>query len=82
MEAAAAGKLVMGTPVGYFERNAELGGGVLLPLDEQNFIGKLRETIVFYKNNPHEYRQRCLQIQKFAQENYDWQNKIDYWVKL
>jgi glycosyltransferase involved in cell wall biosynthesis len=82
MEAAAAGKLVIGTPVGYFERNAELGGGVLLPLDEENFIKKLREIILFYQNNPHEYRQRCLQIQKFAQENYDWKNKIDKWISL
>jgi glycosyltransferase involved in cell wall biosynthesis len=82
MEAAAAGKLVLGTPVGYFERNAVLGGGVLLPLDEENFIKKLREIVLFYQNNPHEYRQRCLQIQKFAQENYDWKNKVDKWINL
>ena len=82
MEAALAGRLVLGTPVGYFERNAKNGGGILLPLEPEQFIQKLKEYIIFYKNNPEEYRQACKQIQKYAQENYKWENKIDNWIKL
>jgi glycosyltransferase involved in cell wall biosynthesis len=82
MEAALAGRLVLGTPVGYFERNAKNGGGILLPLEPELFMQKLKEYINFYKNNPEEYRQKCIQIQKYAQENYKWENKIDNWIKL
>lgn len=82
MEAALAGRLVLGTPVGYFERNAKNGGGILLPLEPEQFMQKLKEYITFYKNNPEEYKQRCKQIQTYAQENYKWENKIDNWIKL
>lgn len=82
MEAALAGRLVLGTPVGYFEKNAKNGGGILLPVEPELFIQKLKEYIVYYKNNPKEYRKKCIEIQKYAQENYKWENKIDNWIKL
>lgn len=82
MEAAAAGKLTMGTPVGYFENNGKRGGGLLLGLEENQFKNDLIESINFYKDNPKEYIDACLSIQQFAKENYDWEVVIEDWVKL
>lgn len=82
LEAAAAGKLTIGTPVGYFEEHANLGGGLLVPLEEDAFVEKTRELIKFYKNNPVEYKQKCLNIQSYAKDNYDWSKKITSWVEF
>lgn len=82
MESAAAGRLPIGTPVGYFEHNAPLGGGVLAPIEEGLFVDFVANTLNFYKDNPVEYRQKCLQVQQFARDNYDWGHKIGGWVEL
>ena len=82
MEAAAAGRLVMGTPVGYFEHNAPKGGGILLPIDEDNFIKSAKEKIEFYRDNSEAYLKKCVEIQEFARYNYDWSLKINKWIEL
>ena len=82
MEAAAAGRLIMGTPVGYFEHNASKGAGIELPIDEQRFVVKAREHLEYYRDNPNQYRQQCKMSQEFAKENYDWSIVVDDWVKL
>lgn len=82
MEGAAAGKLCIGTPVGYFEENADLGGGITVPLDTQNFLLETSNTLLFYKNNPEEYYKKCVDIQEYARYNYDWSAVIDQWVSL
>jgi glycosyltransferase involved in cell wall biosynthesis len=82
LEAAAAGRLVIGTPVGYFEENGPKGGGVVVPLEEDAFIEKTKETILFYKNNPTIYKIKCQQIQQYARDNYDWSKKIEPWLEL
>jgi glycosyltransferase involved in cell wall biosynthesis len=82
MEAAAAGRLVLGTPVGYFEHNASKGAGIELPLDEENFVPKAKQHLMYYRDNPSEYRQKCQTIQQFARENYDWSCVIKYWIEI
>jgi glycosyltransferase involved in cell wall biosynthesis len=82
MEAAAAGRLVMGTPVGYFEHNANNGAGIELPMDQQSFIHKAKEHIVYFRDNPNQYRQQCQMSQEFARQNYDWSVVIDKWLSL
>lgn len=82
MEAAASGKLILGTPVGYFEENALNGAGILLPIEENNFSIKLKEHLNYYRDNPVEYKTRCQSIQQFAKENYDWKIVIEDWVNL
>lgn len=82
LEAAAAGRLTIGTPVGFFEKNGKLGGGVTVPIEDNLFVEKTRECILFYKDNPYEYRQKCLEIQAYARDNYDWCHKINAWVDL
>jgi glycosyltransferase involved in cell wall biosynthesis len=82
MEAAAAGKLVIGTPVGYFEENGKHGGGILVPLDELGFLNETRKNLMYYKDNPKEYKEKCQEIQNYARENYDWSKTINSWVEL
>lgn len=82
LEAAAAGRLCIGTPVGFFEENASKGGGILVSIDETEFINKIRETILYYKDNPNEYINKCSEIQTYAREHYDWSKKIGPWLEL
>lgn len=82
MEAAAAGKLVIGTPVGYFEHNAKRGAGIEVPIEENEFLHKTRQHILYYKDNPIQYKEKCESIQQFARENYDWSVVINEWVSL
>ena len=82
MEAAAAGRLVMGTYVGYFEHNADIGAGIGLPIDASEFITKAKEHIIYYRNNPVQYREKCQNIQQFAREHYDWSIVVKHWVDV
>jgi glycosyltransferase involved in cell wall biosynthesis len=85
MEAAAAGRLVMSTPVGYFEDYGPKGGGVVLPLghpNESEYCTALKESIEYYSKDSVAYNKKCLEIQEFARENYDWSRHIESWVNF
>jgi glycosyltransferase involved in cell wall biosynthesis len=82
MEGAAAGRLPIGTPVGYFKENALKGGGVLAPIEENQFIESVKQTILYYRNNPDAYVNKCLEVQSYARDNYDWSKKIGPWLEL
>jgi len=82
LEAAAAGRLPIGTPVGFFEENAPKGGGILVPLDENAFVEQTKQTILYYRDNPKEYVNKCLEVQAYARDHYDWSKKIKAWVEL
>ena len=80
LEAGAAGKLVISTPVGHWKRAGEQGAD-LVPIQEDEFIEKTVELLSYYKENPEKYRQRCLEIQHHAQ-SYDWKYVIDNWIEI
>lgn len=82
MECAAAGRLPIGTPVGYFKENAIKGGGILVPLEEEEFVNRTKQTLLYYKNNPNEYVEKCLEVQAFARDHYDWSKKVHSWAKI
>lgn len=82
MECAAAGRLPIGTPVGYFEDNAKKGGGVLVPLDEEEFLETTKLILNDFKNDPRAYRQKCERVREYAIQNYDWSVKIGDWINL
>lgn len=82
MEAAAAGRLCIGTPVGYFEHNGPAGGGVTVPIDAAQFVAGLTGQLTFYKQNPDAYRRKCDAIQQYARAHYDWTNFIEPWAKF
>lgn len=81
LEAAAAGKLVIGTPVGHWRELIGENGGIEVPIQEEDFIRQCVDMLIYYKNNPTEYKKRCVQIQEHA-KTYDWKNYINSWVKL
>ncbi len=82
MEAAAAGRLVIGTPVGYFETCGPEGGGVVVPINEQDFVTETTNHLNFYKDNPKEYIEKCEQIQQYARDHYDWSVRISDWLNI
>jgi glycosyltransferase involved in cell wall biosynthesis len=81
MEAAAAGRLVIGTPVGHFPRKAYEGGGILAPIEAEKFKAFTVETLRYYTDNPAAYRDKCHAIQEAARK-FDWKYTIDEWVEL
>jgi len=81
MEAAAAGRLVIGTPVGHFPLKASQGGGIIAPIEAEKFTAFATTTLRYYKANPTAYIEKCRSIQKAAQK-FDWQHTINEWVSL
>jgi glycosyltransferase involved in cell wall biosynthesis len=82
LEAAAAGKLCIGTPVGYFADNGLKGGGIQVSLEENKFVDEASAILNYYKYNPEQYHKKCLDIQEYARYNYDWSKVIDQWIEL
>lgn len=82
MECAAAGRLPIGTPVGYFAENAINGAGVLVPMDAEEFVEVTASTLFAYKNNPAMYRAKCAEAREYAIQNYDWGVRIAEWINL
>ncbi|WP_322418102.1 glycosyltransferase [Mesorhizobium huakuii] len=81
LEAAAAGRLVIGTPVGHFPLRAYQGGGIIAPIDSERFKRFTISTLLYYKSNPQAYVDKCHSI-KEAAKMFDWQYVIDEWVDL
>jgi glycosyltransferase involved in cell wall biosynthesis len=82
MECAAAGRLPIGTPVGYFEENAIKGGGVIVPMDDNEFVNVTSMILKDFKNDPRAYRLKCEMVREYARKNYDWSVKIKNWIDL
>lgn len=80
LEAAAAGKLVISTPVGIWLAKAG-DSGHTVPIDELEFVNRTTELLMYYKNNPDAYQLKCNQTQQHARR-YDWANVIQHWVEL
>lgn len=81
LEAAAAGRLVLTSPVGSWPDRIGSAGGVVLPLEDEEYVAAGTAHLLFYKNNPEAYQQKCQQIQEHAQ-SYDWSKVIHEWVEL
>jgi glycosyltransferase involved in cell wall biosynthesis len=80
LEASAAGKLVISTPVGLWRTRSGLSGHTV-PIEEKEFLKEVHNLLTFYKNNPDAYQEKCLSTQEYAR-CYDWSTVIDSWVKL
>lgn len=81
MEGAAAGRLIIGTPVGHFPRRAYQGGGILAPVEARKFESFVSETLKFYKENPSAFVDKCHSIQESARA-FDWRYSIQDWIDL
>jgi glycosyltransferase involved in cell wall biosynthesis len=77
MEAAASGKLVLSTKVGYFDE----GYGIVLNMNEENFISDAVHALEKYKD-PKLYSEACDKAQQYSIEHHDWTHHIEGWVNL
>jgi len=80
LEAAAAGKLVISTPVGIWLARAG-DSGHTVPIEETAFVENTVTLLNYYKNNPVEYQIKCAETQQHARR-YDWANVIHHWIEL
>jgi len=80
LEAAAAGKLVISTPVGIWLARAG-DSGHTVPIEETEFVRQTVELLNYYKNSPGDYQIKCAETQQHARR-YDWTNVIQSWVEL
>lgn len=81
LEAGAAGKLVITTPVGHYTTKITSLGADCVPIDEKLFLEQTVKLLTQYKADSNLYKQRCLAIQEHA-KTYDWQHVIDKWIDL
>jgi hypothetical protein len=81
LEGAAAGRLVIGTPVGHFSRLACEGLGILAPLEAGAFQRFTTQTLIYYRDNPSAYVDKCAAIQEAAKQR-DWQFTVNDWIEL
>lgn len=79
LEAAAAGKLVITTPVGHWEERAAEKGGLNVPIHEEDFLNETIKLLKFYKRNPKKYKEKCREILEHS-KSYDWSKVIDQWA--
>lgn len=78
MEAGAAGRLVISTPVGHWHQRIGPQGGYEVAIPTQEFVKQTCDILQHYKNNPVAYYNKCLDIQKHA-ASYDWKHVIKTW---
>lgn len=81
MEAAAAGRLVIGTPVGHFPEKAYEGAGIMAPVEASKFVSFTAETLKYYSENSTAYVEKCRAIQDAAKRS-DWRYHIQDWLDV
>jgi len=81
MEAAAAGRLTMGTPVGYYGETLH-EQGIALPIEENNFVQQCVAQITKYSQDPKLLAITCAANQQYAWDHWDWHNHIESWVEF
>ena len=77
MEAAAAGRLVVGAAVGYFDGSS----GILCRTSDEEFVVDAREALVAHRD-PAIYKNTCERSQQYARDHYDWEHRIEAWLEL
>lgn len=72
LEAAAAGRLAIGTPVGQFPRLAYEGMGIMGPLGEREFVQFAVMQLVHMRENRLVFVSACMRAQLVAVSQRDW----------
>lgn len=81
MEAAAAGRLVIGTPTGCLPRLASLGAAMLAPFDAAAYQEFVVAKLEYLKDHPEAYVDTCSTMQAAAKQ-LDWQHCVQDWIML
>ena len=80
-EGAAAGRLVISTPVGDFPLRASQGLGIVAPIESHKYKKFVTATLKYYKDNPTAFADFCRKTQDAARQ-LDWQYMIGDWMEL
>ena len=80
LEASAAGRLVISTPVGIWLAKAGTSGHTV-SIAESEFMSETLSLLNFYRDNPTAYRLKCESTQAHA-ECYDWSQVVGNWLEL
>jgi len=80
LEASAAGRLVISTPVGIWLAKAD-NSGHTVPIEQDQFMSATLDLLEMYRDNSAAYREKCLTTQAHARK-YDWSQVIHYWTEL
>lgn len=80
-EGAAAGRLVISTPVGDFPLQASLGLGIVAPIEGHKYKKFVADILRYYKDNPSAFCEMCRRAQDAARQ-LDWQYMIGDWLEL
>lgn len=78
IEAAASGRLPIGTKVGVMKEYPEVG--VVLPIEPQQFADGATQAILDRLVHPELYRSDCLKFQEYVRYNFDWSVVSPEWV--
>ena len=81
LEAAAAGRLPISTLTG-INRDFDKPTGIILPMEEEEYLSGGINCINLLKENPHLFNQLCTNAQEFARMHYDWSIVIGNWITL
>lgn len=81
LEAGAAGRLVITTPVGHYPERIGKHGADCVPMGESEFLERTTDILMKYKQNSTGFHARCKQIQAHA-ASYDWKHVIGMWAAL
>ncbi len=81
MEAAAAGRLPISTPVGV-ARDYPNSPCIVLPFDENDYVERAFSVLSTLKSDSYQYHLNCVEAQDFARQHYDWSVRIWDWIKL
>ena len=79
LEASAAGRLVISTPVGLWQ-SLSGGTGHTVPIDDARFVEEVTALLEFYRDNADAYQAKCQEIQAHS-ACYDWSQVIDAWAR-
>lgn len=80
-EGAAAGRLVISTPVGDFPLRAYQGAGIIAPIEDEKYKKFAADTLRYYKDHPEAFTEKCHRIQDAARQ-FAWEHVIGDWVEL
>jgi glycosyltransferase involved in cell wall biosynthesis len=80
-EGAAAGRLVISTPVGDAPLRAAQGICILAPIESHKYKKFVADTLRYCKENPAAFTEMCRKTQEAARK-LDWEYMIDDWVEL
>lgn len=79
LEAGIAGRLTIGTPVGYNKTNE---AAIQVPIDASEFQQEVTKTLTHYIHNPDQFKQKCLETQRYAVNKYSWENYRKEWASF